>query len=288
EATAGDAVSVDIPVDLIRTLKAAGTATLQRATLGAIVFEKIELGLNVDNNKLRLHPVSSDLFGGAYRGDVQIDASGSAPVLSVNERIENVNVGELAQAMFGVEKVTGTINGTFRLSGRGNNSLAIQESLAGEIGIDLADGAFHGTDVWYQLRRARSKLKNEPPPEPVLPPKTDFSTASMSGTVTNGVVRNADLFAQLPYMQLTGTGDIDLVSATMDYVLQARILERPEFLGDVSQEEIDDFTSAVIPLRVTGPLASPNVKPDVERLIRDRVEEEIKDRLKDKLGDLFN
>ena len=185
--------------------------------------------------------------------------------------------------------MTGKINGLFQLSGQGNTTLGVQQTLAGDIALDISNGAFQGTDIWWELRRARARIRGEQPPEPVLPAKTDFTDASFGGTVSDGVVRNADLRAQMPFMQLTGTGTVDLVSATLDYALQARILDQPEFMGDdVSAEELADFTSKVVPLRVTGPLASPSVKPDVEKLLRDRVEDEIKDRLKDKLGDLFN
>lgn len=288
EPVEGDAVPVEIPVDLIRPLRARGNASLQRATLGKIVFENIQLGLNADNGQLRLHPISSDLFGGAYNGDVRINASGSVPQLSVNERVENVDVGQLAVAMFDAQNVTGKVNGLFRLNGSGNTSLEVQQTLAGDIALDISNGAFQGTDIWWELRRARAVIKGEQPPEQTLPAKTDFTAASFSGAVNDGVVRNADLRADLPFMQLTGTGTVDLVSATLDYALQARVLDKPEFMGDVSAEELNDFTSTVIPLRITGPLASPSVQPDMEKLLRDRVEDEIKDRLKDKLGDLFN
>ena len=41
------------------------------------------------------------------------------PALAVNENIRGVSLGALARAMFDQQNVTGTINGTFRLGGRG-------------------------------------------------------------------------------------------------------------------------------------------------------------------------
>ena len=284
-AGSGDEVPVEIPLDLIRSLQAEGKATLERATLGDIVFDDISVTLNVANDTLRLAPMSAALFDGRYNGDVRIAADGANAVLSVNERIEGVDMAALAKAMFDQDNVTGTINGAFKLSGRGADLAAIRRSLSGNMSFTLADGSFEGTDIWYELRRARALLKREEPPEPTLPPRTQFSAVSATGVVTNGVMRNDDLRAELPYMQLTGAGNVDLAEATVNYDLSARILERPEFLTDATEEELAQFTEAVIPLKITGPLASPSVKPDVERLLRDRVEEEIKDKLKDKLGD---
>ncbi len=284
----GDDVPVEIPADLIAPLKANGKMTLQRATLGAIEFENIELGLAASGGRLRLHPISSGLFSGAYNGDVRIDVSGSVPSLSVNERIDGVDLASLAKAMYDQDNVTGTIAGAFQLAGRGADLAAVQRDLDGTLSFELKDGTYEGTDLWYELRRARALLKQEEPPEPVLPARTQFSSVTVTGTVTDGIMRSDDLLALLPAMRLTGAGTANLPEGTIDYGLTARILQKPEFLPDATPEELEEFTEAVIPLKITGPMASPSIKPDLEKLLRQRVEDEIKDRLKDKLGDLLS
>ncbi len=282
-----DAVPVEIPSDLIRPLRARGNLALDAASLGEIEFTDVKLGLNIGDGRLRLHPVSAQLFGGSYNGDVRVDASGAVPTLSVDEKIEGVNLANLAAAMFEQDNITGTIGGVFKLSGRGDDMAAIQRSLGGNMSIELLDGTYEGTDIWYELRRARAKLKNEEPPEPDLPARTEFSSVTATGVVRDGVMQNDDFFAELPFMQLRGRGSVDLAAATVDYGLTARILEKPESLSGVTQEELDDFTEAEIPLKITGSLESPSVRPDIEKLLRDRVEEEIEDKIKDKLKDIF-
>lgn len=287
-AASDEVVAVEIPVDLIRPLNARGSFRLARATLGNIVFENMELGLNAGGGKLRLFPVSSSLFGGSYNGDVRVDVSGSTPVLSLNEKVSGVDLAELAKAMFDQENVTGSIDGSFALAGRGKDTIAVQKNLSGNMSMELSDGSYQGTDIWYEIRRARALLKGEEAPEAVLPAKTDFSKVTMSGVVTDGIMRSDDLFAELPFMQLTGAGTVDIPAATVDYGLTARVLERPEFLEGATEEELDEYTEAVIPMKITGPLASPSIQPDLERLLRNRVEDEIKDKLQDKLKGLFD
>jgi AsmA protein len=282
------AVPVEIPVDLIKPLNARGKFQLRRASLGKIIFENIDVGLNSSGGKMRVFPISSEFFGGSYSGDVRIDVSGAAPTLSMDEKIANVDLARLAKAMFDQENVTGSIEGSFVLAGRGSDMATIQRDLSGDMSMELTNGSFAGTDVWYELRRARALFKGEEAPEPVLPAKTDFSTVRMTGTVTDGVLSSDDLFAELPFMQLTGGGEVDIPAGTVDYGMTARILERPEFLQDATPEELEEFTEAVIPLRITGSLTSPSVKPDLEKLLQQRVEDEIKDQLKDKLKDLFD
>lgn len=287
EAATGD---IEIPVDMIRALQAKGKVTLDRATLSGMVFENIELGLVSQNGNMRLHPIGATLFEGTYDGDVRIDASGETPSISVNEKVEGVNLTPLARSMFEQENISGTIAGSFVLSGSGDNLAEIRSDLDGNMAFELADGAWEGTDVWYQIRAARALFKKEQPPERRNPPRTEFTSVVATGTVTDGIFSNDDLLAELPFLQLTGNGNVDLVQAEVDYSLQARVLERPEFVDEASKTELDDFTQAVIPLSVSGPLASPSIRPDVEGMLKaevkkavDEKRDELKQRVLDKL-----
>lgn len=282
-----ESVPVEIPVELIAALNVRGALTVATADLSGMRFENVELGLNAADGKLRLHPIAADFFDGRYAGDVRIDASGNVPVLSVNETISDVSLGALARAMFDQQNVTGTINGSFRLGGSGADLAAIQQDLDGSIEMELMDGALEGTDVWYELRRARALFRQETPPEPTLPARTRFSNVRATGPVTDGIFRNDDLVAELPFMRLTGKGKVDFAAGQVDYGLMATILEKPELSSALSPEELDDFVAAEIPLRISGPLADPSIAPDVEEMLREevkkKVEEELKERLLDKL-----
>ncbi len=287
DAAGGESVPVEIPVELIRALNVRGAMTVASAGLSGMRFENVELGLNAAGGDLRLHPIAADLFDGSYSGDVRINAAGDLPSLSVNETISGVSLAALARAMFDRENVSGTINGSFRLGGSGADLAAIQQDLDGSIEMSLVDGAWEGTDVWYELRRARALFRQQTPPEPTLPARTEFSNVRATGPVTDGVFRNDDLVAELPFMRLTGKGKVDFAAGEVDYGLVARILEKPELSSALSPEELDDFTEAEIPLRVSGSLADPRIAPDIEKMlteeVKKKVEEELKDRLLDKL-----
>jgi AsmA protein len=274
---------VEIPAELIRALNARGNLSITSASLGQIPFENVTLGVNSANGELRIHPIAADFFGGGYRGDVKIDASGKLPSIAVDENIVNVNLRPMMRAMYEVDNVSGIINGTFRLGGSGADMDAIRRDLDGTLSIELIDGAWEGTDVWYELRKARSLVKGEPAPTAPATPRTQFSSMKASGKVTDGVMRNDDFFAELPFMQVSGKGTVDFVEATVDYTVTGRFLEKPEFMTEVSDDELDDFTKAVIPFRITGPLADPAIRPDVEEMLKDRAEQEAKKVLRDKL-----
>ena len=278
---AAESAPVEIPADLIRPLNARGDLTIGTVTLGNLQLQQVVLSLNAGDGRLRIHPITAALYGGNYSGDVRVDASGSTPVLSMNETVQDIDLARLALAMFEQENITGSLSGNFRLSGRGSDLGEVQRTLDGQMNFELKDGTYEGTDVWYELRRARALLKNETPPEPVLPARTPFSSVKATGVVTDGIMRNDDFVADMPFMQLTGNGNVDIPAGTVNYSMKARVFRKPEALAAATPEEIDDFTKTVIPIKITGPLSAPKVSPDVEALLRQRVEEEIKDKLKD-------
>ena len=287
-SSTADSAPTELPSDLIKSLNARGSLKMASVVLGDLELEEVSLELNAANGRMRIHPITAGLYGGSYSGDVRVDVAGSEPVLAFDEEVQGVDLAALALAMFEQKNITGSMNGSFTLTGRGNDLDKLQRSLAGNMSFELKDGTYEGMDVWYELRRARALLKEETPPEPVLPAKTRFSSVTATGVVTAGVMRNDDFVADLPFMQLTGKGNVDIPKATVDYNLRARVYKKPEALNGATQEEIDDFTRTVIPLKITGTLTSPKVRPDVEDLLRQRVEEEIEEKLKDKLKDLFN
>ena len=285
---AGESAPVEIPVDLIKPLNARGGLKIGSVLLGGLELEQVDLNVQTSNGRMRLHPMTAGLFGGNYSGDVSIDVSGSVPVLSMNESVQGVDLAKLALAMFEQENISGTMSGNFKLSGRGQDMVEVQRTLDGNLSFELKDGTYEGTDIWYELRRARAVIKKESPPEPALPARTKFSSVTATGVVTDGVMSNDDFVADLPFMQLTGNGDVDLPAGTVDYKLRARVYRKPEAMGDATAEEIEDFTKTIIPLKISGPLSAPKVRPDIEELLRKRVEEEVKEKLEDKLKDLFN
>ncbi|MEO0998560.1 MAG: AsmA family protein, partial [Pseudomonadota bacterium] len=274
-APAASAEATPLPTELIDTLNANGTLTLSRATLGGMMFENIELGLTAGERQIRLHPLSAELFGGSYAGDIRLSTRGERPALAVDERVQNVQLGPLAESMFDTENLSGTLAGRFTLNGRGEDLAAIRETLAGDVAFALSDGALEGRDLWYRIRQARALFRQEPAPPAPDNPRTEFSDVSGTGKVANGVLTNDDFSAALPFLQLTGNGTVDIAAGNVDYRMRARVLERPEFLEGASAAELDEYTEAVIPLKIEGPLTDPSIVPDIGGLVREQLKQEI-------------
>ncbi len=284
-ADAGDEPPLEIPVALIREINASGVLAIGEVLLGGMAFTDVELGVNSADGKLRIHPFTAAFFDGRYEGDIRIDATGDVASLTANEKIRDVSLAPLALAAFEQDNITGLVNGSFELRGDGNDMSEIQKTLDGKLAFTLADGAYEGVDVWYQLRRARALLKKETPPEPSLPPRTPFSEVSATGTLTDGVMRNDDFVADLPFMRLAGKGTVNLVSGEIDYALSGQVFDRPEGVGATAAGEIGELANAVIPLKISGTLVEPKIGVDIADAAKQRVQDELRKRLLEELTD---
>lgn len=279
-AEEGDLDEVDLPTDTIRSTPVKGKFVIGQVQFAGLKFQDLKLDVSGRNGRLTLTP-SANVYEGRYAGEIVIDASGDAARLNLQQELTGVALGALGQDLSKVEDLTGTAEATMRLSGRGNRVGDQIRTLTGNFAFTIDDGTWEGTDLWYELRRARALFKREEPPvKPEGPARTRFSEVAATGVVTNGVLRNEDLKAALPFLRLSGKGEVNLIESEVDYDLVAEVLDRPE----LAQEGAEDLAGTKVPLKVSGPMAGPKVRPDFAALIKEEAKEKIKDKLLDKLG----
>ena len=113
--------------------------------------------------------------------------------------------------------------------------------------------------------------------------------------MTDGVLTNNDLNVAMQYLKVTGQGTVDIPQSALDYRLVATVLKIPRE-GAAAQEQ--DLVDAQIPVKVTGALTDPKVRPDIEGYLKgqvkekldeekEKLEEKVKEKLGDKLKDIF-
>ena len=295
-AAAKAAAPTPIPVALIRSLNMHGTLGVGEAVVAGIQYRNLHIGLNAGDGRLRVFPSEAQMYGGQYHGDINVDASGRLPRVSFDEHVDAVDFAPLFQDMFQSKRVSGRGSGAIKAAGVGADSAALLRSLTGTLEFHVDNGAFEGTDLWYEIRRARALLKQQPIPARTGPERTPFTAVSATGRITNGVVANDDLIAALQYLQVKGRGTADIGAGTLDYHLDVAVLKIPE--GQADSAAMGDMVGFTIPVTVTGSFAAPKVRPDLEGLVKARVKQELdkkkeelkqqlQDKLKERLQGLF-
>ena len=291
-ATSKATAPVQVPVELLRSLNAHGSLRMGTAVFAGIQYTNLHIGVNAEEGKLHVFPSEAQMYGGQYRGDITVDASGRVPRLSVDEHVTGIDFAALLQDMLQTKRMSGRGNAAVKAVASGMDTAALLRTLTGTLEFHVDNGALEGADLWYEIRRARALLKQQAPPPRTGPEHTAFTALSATGKLTNGVLANDDLNVAMQYLQVTGRGTADLPASTIDYRLEASALKIPTDSagsgGTSANSDAQDLVGFKIPVTVTGTFAAPKVRPDVEGLVKARVQQEIdkrKDALKQQLQD---
>lgn len=277
-----------IPVDTLRALDMSGTVDIRLLKVAGLTSRDVHLEVLARKGRLRVHPAAARLYGGEYKGDLQLDVSGQTPVFSVNEHLVGIQASPLLRDMLGNDRLVGTGNVNAVFTTRGQTLEALRANLNGKVDIAFTDGAVKGVNIARMIREARARLQGRKAP-PAGSNQTDFSELRASATATNGVLDNRDLRLKSPLLRITGAGRADLVREKIDYLLKTKITGTLEGQGGKELEELRGLT---IPVRISGDLRSPSYRPELESVLKDKLESEAKkkvekqkERLQDKLRD---
>lgn len=280
-AAAAAADATPLPVDMLKALDVNGTVRIGRLTAAGIQSTDVQATVKASNGELRVNPSQAKLYGGQYSGDVRVAARGKAVTVSMDEKVTGVQAGAIMADAFDTSRVSGAADVTLRLNGTGTSLVGIRRTLAGDLAFKFDDGYIEGVDLWYEIRRAKALFGKGEAPQPSKPVRTAYSDIHGTAVVKDGILRSDDLAASMPFLQLSGRGEINLVDATIDYQVNALVLKGPEV---TDQEQLADLVGARIPVRISGNLMSPSVAPDIGAWARAKVEDTVKEKL---LGKVF-
>jgi AsmA protein len=268
--------NVAMPQEELRGQELDGNLSVGKLRLAGLNFSDARIAVAIRNGRLRLNPLTAGFYGGSYNGDITLDSSSAVPLLSLDEKIESVAFQHLVADLVEAESLSGTAQGHLRLKGRGASSDEVLQSLNGDLGLTLAEGALEGINIWYEIRRGMALYKGlEPPPEE--PNRTVFSRVKLAATVDRGVVSTRELLGELPFLTLSGDGTIDLGQSRADLSMLAKVRNIPELSEDPLGSELK---GQQMPFKVSGPLDDLAISVDWEALLKS----EATDMLLEKLG----
>jgi AsmA protein len=249
-ANAGD-TPIALPIELMRQLNVDGMIRVGRLKFSNMNSEQIEVPVKAQQGVVSLDGFSASMYEGAIQTTASVDVNGSAPAYQVKSGIKNVQAGLMLEDMLqDTAPISGEAVITSNLSTSGDTLNQLISNLNGRYTSDFTDGALHGINIGYQLRRARSLFSNadDIDQEPVS--KTDFSALHVSADINNGVIRSDDLDIRAPALRVAGNGVVDLPQEQIDYTVTTKVVGSVEGQGG---QDLDDLkgVSASIPIRGT-------------------------------------
>src|SRR5690606_14449650 len=192
----------------------------------------------------------------------------------MDEHMRGIDIAALMKDYADSERLSGTGNLDMVLTARGRSGADLLATLDGRIGVDLQDGAVEGIDVWYAIEQAQSLIKNRQLADRANTGRTVFDTFRANAQVAEGVASTEDMLVASELLRISGAGSTSLVSQAVDFTVTATVLRAPPG----ADADIAELTRAAIPVKITGTLAEPRIRPDLAGMARERVRQEIDER----------
>ena len=277
----GDINATPIPAELLDQLNARGQFEIGKLTLSGLKFEQVILKIDALKGKLKQQQLQAKLYGGQITETATLEP-GPQPKYRTQATLTSVEAGQLLKDFLGKDYVTGVTSLTLDLTGSGKTVGDLRRSLNGTINASAENGSVKGFNLAQNIRKAKAVFQGQTLNENE-PQQTDFATITASANIVNGVLKSDQLDAKNPLFRLSGSGQVDLVKETIDYLAKPTVVETTKGQGGKDLEELRGIT---IPIKVTGALTDPKVRLDIESALKQKATEEVRGKLKDKEDEL--
>ena len=269
QETSEEDVQIQLPMELLRSLQVDGQLSVKQVKLQNLFLNDVELKAVANQGVLELKPISLNLYDGSFKGSVHIDARTKQPKYRIKEILTGVQIGKLLTDFMGEERISGELAARVELSTQGEWLSVLKKNSNGVLDLIFKDGAVQGFNLRYSIDRAKAKLQKQPQPAEQVQ-NTDFSALSLSGKVENGVFSSNDLNLQAPLLRVGGEGIADFNDNSVNYLVNAKLV------GTVAGQqggEQDDLKGLLIPVRIKGPLVSPDIDVQLDEMLRNMAAE---------------
>ncbi len=281
---------VAIPVELFQNTTADGKVHFDKLAIGGAQFNNFNIGVTAKDGRLSISPLESGFFNGRMDGNLAVDSSTSTPKLDFNYTLSQVALEQALSSLGVTDKLAGNGNFSLKMNAAGATDKALMSSVNGNANVKVNNGAIKGVnlqDVLFKGYQAYAALKDKTVKSKYNPAdQTEFSSMTGSWNINGGVISGNDLDIQAPLFRISGGGKVSLVSNTIDYLLNVKVVKSLEGQGGASMKELEGRT---IPLSITGSLNNPQYNLDVSSLVKAEVQrkaqEKIEEKIEEKLGE---
>lgn len=239
------------PVEGLRAIDLVLAAEIKHIRKGEEDLGHASFQIALEEGLLTLHPVTGNLWGGAFDGKLVLDGTQYVPTLEVNLNIQGLDYGRVAKFFGGTEMVKGQSQSIkLALKGRGDTLHEVLEQASGQ--FELVDGPLELSTKYIDLWAAdliTTALTTAWKSEPV----TKINCAVGYFDIDEGVVKSDDILIDSRRLTVAGIGKLNLADETIDILLTPR------------PKDPSLFTLAHM-VRITGPLTNPDVTSDKFRI----------------------
>ena len=278
----------------LKTLNLQGSLRIGALKAASIKLAKVRVDLNARDGQLNIDPLSAQLYQGSMQGTLSVTQAAhrrAMPVFALEQKLQGVNIAPLLKDLADVELLEGKGHVTASLKASGNAISALKSTLAGKVTMNLTDGAVRGFNLTERIRdvQAWGKGGEAAPAKSVNnQEKTEFSEFKASFNIRNGIAHNEDLSVKSQFLRMTGAGDINLNTGSIDYLTKATLSKTLDGKGG----------SVMVPVHLSGSFDAIEYRLDRDAMVSDivkkkieakeaQIKEQVQEKLKSKLKELL-
>ncbi|MHB9020549.1 MAG: AsmA family protein [Halothiobacillus sp.] len=270
---------IPLPIPFLRALNADIALNFAQLNYQKYQLSQVVLALTAAGGQIQLKQLDFNAFGGTVQTHAGLDVRSSVPDWQGVLATKNIALQPALTAAMGEERVSGTGDINFDGRAQGSSLNKLKATLDGKTNFALRNGKIKGIDLGYMLRAAQARLQGDTAAVP-KEEATDFSTITASATIANGVAHNDDLQAASPLLRVTGTGDVDLARETINYVLNAIVVNTATGQEGKALEKLKQLS---VPIKITGTFAQPKFGIDLQALYKDQAKQKIENKVNEVL-----
>jgi uncharacterized protein involved in outer membrane biogenesis len=264
-----------------------------RATMGAMVVEKLTSRAVLKGQELTLDPLAFGVFGGSYAGTIVVSMGSSVPSFRWRAALAGIDVAA-ATAFAGTPNVvSGRLSGQIDLAGRGVDAATAIKTARGSARIAVANGIVKDLGLVRAVMAATSLDANAVKQAARESRDEPFTRLGATLAIANGTATTDDLRFESLDLTLAATGSARLDGSAInlegDLQLSEALTKQAGSGGvlRVAQEK----GRLTVPATVTGSAAAPRVRIDAaamaRRALRNTAAEQGEKLLKGGLGGLI-
>jgi AsmA protein len=231
---------------------------------GELKFAKLKTSnllaeIKTEQSTLNIEPLSARLYGGAALGSFSI-AAGEIPKITFRQKLAGVQFNALLADLFaGEAKLAGKGTLAMDLHATGINMGNLRKSLEGNVSLAVGRGSLAGINLAETLLAGKSQLEKKDGEQNNLAKFTEttaFSELKSSFDISEGKAGNSDFLMKSALFSSKGEGDITLESGQLNFHLNTTVAPN---LKRGSNGELAELKGISIPMRITGPYATPSI-----------------------------
>jgi AsmA protein len=274
---------INLPKDLLRSLKINGNLQVGRLQVKKIKSNKLKLDIQANNGDVNIKNLSFNVAGGSFKTTAGLNVQKPVTRYNLNGSFSNINIEPLLKVIMDEDRILGKTRANFNIKMAGESVNKLKSSLNGKVGFMLKDGAIKGFNLAKSLDEIKTKLKKQKIKKGKKYPQTDFSTASASLIFTDGIGYNKDLNLQAPLLRVGGRGSVNLKKDYLNYLVKVLLTDKQT--GQAGKK-ISQSNKLKIPIKIKGPFANLDIDVRLEDALKEQLQQELdkkKEELKQKL-----